>query len=81
MRIIATIPHPKISISIFSMNDKYQVKFEAGGMEQIFKLKHEEVNGIEGINKLVDEELLEKVTENFNNMFLSFKAAKQRISI
>lgn len=78
MRIIATIPHPKIAISIFSMNDKYQVKFEAGPMEQTYKLSHDEVNGIDGIRKLVDEEFLQKVTERFNEMYLGFKDAKQR---
>ena len=78
MRIIGNIPHPKLSISIFSMNDKYQVKFEAGPMEQIFKLSHSDVNGIEGINKLVDDEFLQKVMERFNEMYLSFKGAKER---
>ena len=78
MRIIATIPHPKIAISVFSMNDKYQVKFEAGPMEQTYKLSHDEVNGIDGIHKLVDEEFLQKVTERFNEMYLGFKDAKQR---
>jgi hypothetical protein len=78
MRIIATIPHPKIAISIFSMNDKYQVKFEAGPMEQTYKLSYDEVNGIDGIRKLVDEEFLQKVTERFNEMYLGFKDAKQR---
>jgi hypothetical protein len=78
MRIIGTIPHPKISISIFSMNDKYQVKFEAGPMEQIFKLSHTEVNGIEGIQKLVDEEFIQKIMDRFNEMYLSLKGAKKR---
>ena len=81
MRIIGNIPHPKISISIFSMNDKYQVKFEAGPMEQIFKLSHTEVNGIEGIQKLVDEEFLQKITDRFNEMYLSFKEAKERYTV
>ncbi len=78
MRIIGSIPHPDITISIFSMNDKYQVRFEAGPMEQIFKLSHSEVNGVEGIQKLVDEEFLKKIMDRFNEMFLSFKEAKQR---
>ena len=78
MRVIGSIPHPKISITIFSMNDKYQIKFEAGPMEQIFKISHTEVNGVEGIQKLVDEEFLKKVMDRFNEMFLSLKAAKER---
>lgn len=79
MRVIGNIPHPKISITIFSMNDRYQVKFEAGSMEQIFKIAHSEVNGVEGIHKIVDEEFLKKVMDRFNEMFLSFKSAKERI--
>lgn len=79
MRIIGSIYHPSITISIFSMNDKYQVKFEAGPMEQIFKLTHSEVNGVEGIKKFVDEEFLNKITERFNEMYLCFKEAKERL--
>jgi len=78
MRVIGNIPHPKISITIFSMNDKYQIKFEAGPMEQIFKIPHSEVSGVEGIQELVDEEFLAKVMDRFNEMFLSFKSAKEK---
>jgi hypothetical protein len=80
MRIIGNIPHPTITISIFAMNDKYQIRFEAGPMEQIFKISQTEVNGVEGINKLVDEEFLKKIMERFNEMYLSFKDAKERLS-
>jgi hypothetical protein len=78
MRVIGSIPHSSITISIFSINDKYQIRFEAGPMEQIFKLSHSEVNGIDEIKKLVDEEFLQKIMERFNEMYLSFKGAKQR---
>jgi hypothetical protein len=79
MRIIATIPHPKLSINIFSMNDKYQLQFIAGPMEQTFKIPHSEVNGIEGIKKMIDNLFLEKIMERFNEMYLSLNAAKERI--
>lgn len=78
MRIIANIPHPKITINIFSMNDKYQIQFLAGNMEQMFKIAHNEVNGVEGIQKLVDEVFLQKVLDRFNEMYLSLKEAKER---
>lgn len=81
MRVIATIPHPKLSISIFSMNDKYQVQFIAGPMEQTFKIAHADVNGVEGIKQLLDEEFMQKVTERFNEMFLSFRAAMERNAV
>ena len=80
MRIIANIPHPKISINIFSMNDKYQIQFLAGQMEQTFKIAHNEVNGVEGIQKIIDDAFLEKVLNRFNEMYLSMKEAKERVS-
>ena len=36
MRIIDTIEHPILRISIFEMNQKYIVKFELGALEQSF---------------------------------------------
>ncbi|HRG37412.1 MAG TPA: hypothetical protein PK289_02675 [Bacteroidia bacterium] len=80
MRIIANIPHPKLTISIFSMNDKYQVKFEAGPMEQTYKLSHSEIDGVEGIKKMVDDAFLEQILNRFNEMFLAYKAAKERLN-
>lgn len=79
MRVIATIPHPKISISIFSMNDKYQIQFVAGPMEQTFKIAHTDIDGVEGIKKMLNEEFMGKIMERFNEMFLSFKEAQERV--
>lgn len=78
MRIIANIPHPKITINIYSMNDKYQIQFLAGPMEQTFKIGHSEIDGIEGIKKLIDDLFLEKLMDRFNEMYLSLKTAKER---
>jgi hypothetical protein len=78
MRVIATIPHPKIAISIFSMNDKYQIQFVAGPMEQTFKIAHTEIT-VEGIRQLLDEEFMKRIMERFNEMFLSFKNAEERL--
>jgi hypothetical protein len=73
MRIIDSIPHQSMTISIFQMNDKYQVKFEAGPMEQIFKFNVEEVRGVENLKKMMSEDFIEKTRLRFNNMFLSMK--------
>lgn len=80
MRVIGNIPHPSITISIFSMNEKYQIRFEAGPMEQIFKVAQTEVNGIEGIKELVDETFMQKITDRFNEMYLSLKEAKEKLN-
>lgn len=75
MRIIDSIPHPSISISIFQMNDKYIVKFEAGPMEQAFKFYTEDVKSVEKLKSIINEEFIEKVRIRFNEMFLQMKAA------
>ena len=78
MRIIATIPHPNILISVFQINDKYVVKLEAGQMEQTFKFTNEEVKGIDDIKNLMDAEFMRKAIERFNEMYISLKEAKER---
>jgi hypothetical protein len=80
MRIIANIPHPRLTINIFSMNDKYQIKFEAGTMEQTYKIPHSEVEGVEALKKMVDDAFLNEVLNRFNDMFFALKAAKQRLT-
>ncbi len=75
MRIIDTIPHPSISISIFQMNDKFIVKFEAGPMEQAFKFNSAEVRSVENLKKMIDTAFIETVRDRFNEMFLQLKAA------
>lgn len=79
MRIIGNIPHPKISINIFSMNDKYQIQFIAGNMEQTFKIAHSDVGGIDEIKKMIDDDFIEKTIQRFNEMYLSFKDAKDKV--
>ncbi len=75
MRIIDSIPHPSISISIFNMNDKYIVKFEAGPMEQSFKFHTEQVKSVENLKKMINDNFIEKVRLRFNEMFLQMKEA------
>lgn len=76
MRIIDSIPHTSMSISIFQMNDKFIVKFEAGPMEQAFKFYTEDVKSVEGLKKLINESFIETVRVRFNEMFLQMKEAK-----
>ncbi len=73
MRIIDSIPHPSITISIFQMNDKFIVKFEAGPMEQAFKFYTEEVKSVDGLKKIIDDTFIETVRTRFNEMFRQMK--------
>ncbi|MBI2270793.1 MAG: hypothetical protein HYU69_10630 [Bacteroidetes bacterium] len=77
MRIVGNLnKHPKITTTIFQMNDKYIIKFEAGNMEQVFKIAQTEVGGIDTIDKMLTEDFITKVIERFNEMFLSFKGTR-----
>jgi hypothetical protein len=76
MRIIDSIPHPSITISIFQMNEKFIVKFEAGPMEQAFKFENSEVKGLENLKKMITPEFIEAVRKRFNEMFLQMKSAQ-----
>lgn len=73
MRIIDSIPHESMTISIFQMNDKYQVKFEAGPMEQIFKFYVEDVKSVSNLKTLMDTDFIETTRKRFNDMFLQMK--------
>ena len=76
MRIIDSIPHPSMSISIFQMNDKFIVKFEAGPMEQAFKFFTEDVKSVDGIKKLINNTFIDTVRVRFNDMFMQMKNAQ-----
>lgn len=76
MRIIDSIPHPSITISIFQINEKFIVKFEAGPMEQAFKFYAEDVKSVDGLKALINEAFIEKVRLRFNDMFMQMKEAQ-----
>ena len=78
MRIIDRIQHPDMLITLFHMNDKYIVKFEAGLMEQIFKFSQEQFPGVEQIKNALDETFLNKVIMRFHDMLSDLKAIKQK---
>ena len=73
MRIIDSIPHESMTISIFQMNDKYMVKFEAGPMEQTFKFLAEEVKNVEGLKAKMTTDFIETTRKRFNDMFMQMK--------
>jgi hypothetical protein len=73
MRIIDSIPHESMTISIFQMNDKYQVKFEAGPMEQIFKFLVEDVKSVENLKTIITSDFIEATRKRFNEMFLQMQ--------
>ncbi|MCZ4243782.1 hypothetical protein [Pedobacter punctiformis] len=80
MRVIAELPHPECKISIFSMNQKYIVKFEQGTFEQSYKLAELDLSGggVNDVFEILDEEFIATVIERFKLMRADFTNAYKR---
>jgi hypothetical protein len=80
MRILAELPHPACKITLFSMNQKYIIKFEQGQLEQSFKLSELDLSGggANEIFQILDEDFIATVVERFKTMRSDFTAAYQR---
>lgn len=79
MRIIAEMPHPDCKISIFSMNGKFLIKLEQGGLEQTYKLAEADVtDGVNGVFQILDDEFMELAVARFKAMRQDFHAAFKR---
>ena len=68
MRIIDTIEHPTLRISIFEMNQKYIVKFELGALEQSFKFSELDIISLEILKADVAEKIIPNVLLRFEEM-------------
>jgi len=80
MRVIAELAHPDCKISIFSMNQKYIVKFEKGTFEQSYKLSELDLSGggVNDVFAIIDEEFIATVMERFKSMRSDFNLAYSR---
>ena len=75
MRIIATIPHPQLKISIFLYNEKYIIEMEAAQYKQSFKISADSMSGVDEVKALVTPEFINHCMERFNGMHGDFKKA------
>jgi hypothetical protein len=75
MRIVTTIPHPLVKISVFAMNNKYLLKMEANGYEQVYKIPEDEVDGLGKIENILTEEFMNSVVERFKSMMTDWNSA------
>lgn len=79
MRTIAELPHPDCKITIFSMNQKFIIKFEQGNLEQSFKIAELNItDGVNGIFQIIDDEFIDQVVSRFAEMRHDFSDAYNR---
>jgi hypothetical protein len=68
MRIIDTIAHPIMRISIFQMNQKYIVKFELGALEQSYKFSELDIINLAILKADVAEKIIPNALLRFEEM-------------
>lgn len=79
MRTVAELPHPEFKITIFSMNQKFVIKFEQGTLEQVYKIAETDIiGGVNGVFQLLDEPFTQTVSARFNEMRRTFIEAYNR---
>ncbi len=62
MRIVGSISHPVLKITIFRNDNRLSVKFESGLYEQTYKFRDGEgVDSVEDVYRVVDEGFISRV--------------------
>jgi hypothetical protein len=73
MRIVGTIPHPVVKITVFYFNERYTVKLEMGLMEQAFKIREsDEIDSFQKVATLITDEFINNSIERFQDMSKQF---------
>jgi hypothetical protein len=78
MRVVKEVPHTQFKITIFSWNEKYIIKIEIGQFEQVYKINHMDVAGLDDVVDRIDKEFLEETMQRFISMRSSFSDALKR---
>ncbi len=73
MRYIKDIENDYCKTQLYSFNNKYILKFEAGMYEQIFKVSEYEVSGEDDIEEMLGDSFYQKVILRFKDMEADFE--------
>jgi NADP-dependent 3-hydroxy acid dehydrogenase YdfG len=75
MRVVSDFTKDGIKITLFDWNNKYLLKFEAGGMEQTFKIAALDVTDESDLEELAQGTFFDQVKERFDEMNQSLQKA------
>lgn len=68
MRYVKDIPNDYCKTSLYSFNNKFIIKFEAGMYEQIYKVSELDVSGEEDLEEMLGDTFYLKVVNRFKEM-------------
>jgi hypothetical protein len=78
MRVVKEISHPDCKITVFAWNNRYLIKFEAGLMEQTFKIDQTDVTSEDELIRILDAEFVQQTLTRFGDMAHALNNARQR---
>ncbi|TAE29043.1 MAG: hypothetical protein EAZ91_13575 [Cytophagales bacterium] len=68
MRYLHDIPNPQFKVGLYSWNNRYILKIEAGIYEQTYKIDQTDVINPDDLPTLLDERFTEQVAQRFTEM-------------
>lgn len=70
MRVIGEIPHNEMKITLFYMNQKYLIKFELNGLEQIYKISEFDyfIKTVDEVKSAITQDFIHRVSLIFDEM-------------
>ena len=79
MRIVGEISHRDCKITLFSWNNRYLIKLEAGFLEQTYKVNQFDIASESDLYKIVDAPFISEALERFREMNNSLQSAMERV--
>ncbi len=74
MRFIKDIPNNFCKTSLYLFNNKYIIKFEAGLLEQVYKISEMDVAGEQEVLEMLTDAFYARVLNRFQEMAGDFQA-------
>ncbi|KPM49589.1 hypothetical protein [Jiulongibacter sediminis] len=72
MRFVKEIPNTYCKTSLYVFNGKYIIKFEAGLLEQVFKVSEMDVTGEQEVEEMLNDMFYARVIQRFKDMAEDF---------
>ena len=73
MRFVKDIPNNYCKTSLYVFNNKYIIKFEAGLLEQVYKVSEMDVTGQDEVEEMLNDVFYARVIQRFKEMADDFQ--------
>jgi hypothetical protein len=75
MRVVKEIPHSELKITVYHWNNRYLIKFEAGLLEQTYKIQEFDISSEDQLTNIISVDFLKAVITTFESMGHQFQQA------